>query len=114
MYNDSALLLQLGDRIRACRLQKGWTQADLAEYSDCNVSYMGSIERGERTPSFLFLYRLCHALDLPMDTLVQHLVPTNSDSQFPEKVYSLVSKLPVEKQKAFYQFTLRMLHLMNT
>ena len=40
----------IGDRIRAYRNQKGWSQEYLAEKADVHHTYIGQLERGEKTP----------------------------------------------------------------
>jgi transcriptional regulator with XRE-family HTH domain len=46
--SSHALLAQLGKRIRALRLQKGWTQTDLAVHLELNRGHISDIERGKR------------------------------------------------------------------
>ena len=38
----------IGDRIRAYRNQKGWSQEYLAEKADVHHTYIGQLERGEK------------------------------------------------------------------
>ena len=40
----------IGDRIRAYRNQKGWSQEYLAEKADVHHTYIGQLERSEKTP----------------------------------------------------------------
>ena len=41
---------QLGDRIRAARVAKGWTQTQLAG-TEISVGYVSRIESGQRRPN---------------------------------------------------------------
>ena len=48
----------LGTRLRAQRLQHGWTLADLSKLMHCSPSHILRIERDESLPSLPFLARL--------------------------------------------------------
>ncbi|MBL8481747.1 MAG: helix-turn-helix transcriptional regulator [Rhodocyclaceae bacterium] len=60
----SDLLLRFGLALRRSRRAKGWSQERLAEMADLNRSYLGEIERGEKTPSLVTLAKLAAALEL--------------------------------------------------
>jgi transcriptional regulator with XRE-family HTH domain len=61
----------LGQRLRAARLARGLTQAQLATIVTVNVSYLGRLESGRsRTPSFVLLGALAAALDVSPTWLV--------------------------------------------
>lgn len=51
-----------GNRVRALRLQKGWSQERLAEEANLGRSFAGSIERGEKDLRMKTLCKLCDAL----------------------------------------------------
>lgn len=53
-----------GKHIRALREERQWTQAQLAEHSGLDVSYISQIERGRRDPSLTSLRSLAHAFTL--------------------------------------------------
>jgi transcriptional regulator with XRE-family HTH domain len=53
-----------GRRIRALRDERQWTQAQLAEHSGLDVSYISQIERGRRDPSLSSLRALSRAFSL--------------------------------------------------
>ena len=47
----------IGDRIRAYRNQKGWSQEYLAEKADVHHTYIGQLERSEKSPGrWVFLF----------------------------------------------------------
>ena len=62
-------LRRLGHRIRALRLERGWSQEEFALEVDLARSYMGGVERGERNISFINLARIAGALDVTLATL---------------------------------------------
>ena len=41
----------IADKIKAARLNKGMTQADVAKKSDLSVNFYARVERGETKPS---------------------------------------------------------------
>jgi len=60
----------LGDKIRALRAQRGWTQGDLAGKSGIAQKYVSALERGQRTnPSREVVQNLADALGVPVSTL---------------------------------------------
>lgn len=56
------VLKELGSRIRQERLAQNLTQEDLADLSNLDRSYIGSIERGKRNISFLVFCEIARAL----------------------------------------------------
>ncbi|WP_370511421.1 helix-turn-helix domain-containing protein [Paenibacillus amylolyticus] len=44
----SEFSITVGNRIRALRKQRGWTQEQLAEKANLHYSYLSSLERGGR------------------------------------------------------------------
>ena len=61
---------RLGQRIREERLRLHLTQAQLAEDIDISDTYMGSIERGERSLTLDTLVRLVNRLGVTVDYLL--------------------------------------------
>ncbi len=54
-----------GSNVRRLREALGLTQADLAEASELDRSYIGGVERGERNPALNAIVRLSSALNVP-------------------------------------------------
>lgn len=64
-------LRQLGHRIRLARKSKSLTQEELAEKAGLSTTYIGRLERGEKTPSVQTLVILAESLGIsPLDLLV--------------------------------------------
>lgn len=59
---ERALLVAFGRRIRAHRLELGYSQERLAHEADLHRTYVGGVERGERNLSLLHVTRLAAAL----------------------------------------------------
>jgi transcriptional regulator with XRE-family HTH domain len=59
-----------GNVVRNVRKGYEWTQEDLAERSGLTTTYVGQVERGDKTPSLTVVLKLAHALNvLPSELL---------------------------------------------
>ena len=65
---------RLGERIREERLRLNLTQSSLAEDIDISDTYMGAIERGERSLTLDTLVRLVNRLGVTIDYLLSDYV----------------------------------------
>ncbi len=61
------LYSEIGRRIRARRVELRLTQEKLAEMAGISASFVGHLERAEKTPSVDTLARLCVCMRLSMD-----------------------------------------------
>jgi transcriptional regulator with XRE-family HTH domain len=66
----NAECVQLGNRIRALRHKKGFSQEGFADRADLHRTYLGGLERGERNPTLTVLVRVAKALSVPVSKLV--------------------------------------------
>jgi transcriptional regulator with XRE-family HTH domain len=71
---------KLGQRIKEERLNLGLTQEKLAEDIDISISYMGQIERGERSLTLNTLISLVNRLGITIDYLLQDYTKTSNDN----------------------------------
>ncbi|MDD5387762.1 MAG: helix-turn-helix transcriptional regulator [Gallionellaceae bacterium] len=69
----ASVLSELGNRIRAERKGRGWTQEELAAKAGIDRSYIGGVERGERNLTFTVLCGICFALECDVATLTKNL-----------------------------------------
>lgn len=53
---------KVSDAVKSLRLDKGFTQEDLAFCADLSVSHLSKVERGITSPTVKTLYRLAQAL----------------------------------------------------
>lgn len=88
----------LGERIREERRKLGLTQAQLAEAVDISDTYMGSIERGERSLTLDTLVRLVNRLGVTVDYLLADSVPDN-DSNIMEQFKQIIDKQPMGRKQ---------------
>ena len=89
---------RLGERIREERHKLGLTQAQLAEAVDISDTYMGSIERGERSLTLDTLVRLVNRLGVTVDYLLADSVP-DSDSNIMEQFKQIIDGQSIERKQ---------------
>lgn len=89
---------RLGKRIREERRRLNLTQAQLAEEIDISDTYMGSIERGERSLTLDTLVRLVNRLGVTVDYLLCDSV-TNTDSNILEQFKQIIDCQPLERKQ---------------
>lgn len=70
----------LGKRIREERIRVGLTQEQIAEYINVSTTYIGFIERGERSVTLEKLILLAECFHVTIDSLIHDNMPTESDS----------------------------------
>lgn len=61
---DSETKIHFGQRLKALRITRGYSQEGLALASGLDRSYIGGVERGERNISLLNIYKLSKSLNL--------------------------------------------------
>jgi transcriptional regulator with XRE-family HTH domain len=61
----------IGNWIRDQRKARGWTQAQLAEYSGVKLSYLKQLEIGERNPGTKILAGLANAFQVPVEVVLR-------------------------------------------
>jgi transcriptional regulator with XRE-family HTH domain len=89
---------KLGKRIREERLRLKLTQAQLAEDIEISDTYMGAIERGERSLTLDTLVRLVNRLGVTVDYLLSDSV-SDSDSNIMEQFKQVVDRQPLERKQ---------------
>lgn len=72
---------QLGKRIGTARKDRGLTAQQLAEQLGTNAAYLRQIECGVKTPSVGLPVRICNALQVSPDYLLQDLLEEPSSAQ---------------------------------
>ncbi len=71
-------LRTLGSRVRASRVAKGWTQAELAG-EEISVGYVSRIESGSRRPNLAVLTSLAARLGTPIEQLLRGVTASQYD-----------------------------------
>ena len=84
-----------GKRIKEARNKAHFTQEVLAEKADIAVTYLGEIERGEKTPSLDVLISLAESLEVSCDYLLRDSVESGAvyvDADISSKLSGLTRK----------------------
>ena len=89
---------RLGKRIREERRKLNLTQAQLAESIDISDTYMGAIERGERSLTLDTLVRLVNRLGVTVDYLLADSV-SDSDANIMEQFKQIMDQQPLERRQ---------------
>ena len=89
---------RLGKRIREERQRLNLTQAQLAEEINISDTYMGAIERGERSLTLDTLVRLANRLGVTVDYLLSDYV-SDTDSNIVEQFKQIIDCQPLERKQ---------------
>ena len=87
--------ITFGKRIKDVRKKVKYTQEILAEKADIAVTYLGEIERGEKTPSLEVLINIANSLGVSCDYLLRDNVIAGSvyvDADISQKLSALTHK----------------------
>lgn len=98
----------IGKRIRYYRENKKWTQEYFAEKIGLSLTYIGMIERGEKTPRLETFINIANALDVSADMLLVDVINTGytvKTSILSEKI----DKLPKKDREKIYAVITAML-----
>ena len=86
-------------RLKRLRVQRGWSQEELAQRADCDRIGILHYERGLRVPTIYVAQRIAVALGLPMEDVWQkddgelaHNLPRGRKHDRPEEVSLAVSE----------------------
>lgn len=89
---------KLGERIREERRHLGLTQAQLAESIDISDTYMGAIERGERSLTLDTLVRLVNRFGVTIDYMMAESV-SDTDSHIIDQFKQIIDRQPLERKQ---------------
>lgn len=88
----------IGKRIRDIRIEKRLTQEDIADYADVNVSHISNIENNKVKISLTLLIKVCNALGVSLDFLLQNEY-SNPSSGIETELIHILKDMPLEKQE---------------
>ena len=92
---------ELGRRIRAERTAKKMTQEELAERAGLHPTYIGQVERGEKTVASL--EKIVEGLEISFSDLFENIQPPTKPAGYAMQCYDKISAYPNETQKQFYE-----------
>ncbi|MCD7835561.1 MAG: helix-turn-helix transcriptional regulator [Lachnospiraceae bacterium] len=100
--NTSEITVIIGQRLRARRLELGYSQSLASEKADLHPTYIGQLERGEKNATIVSIEKLCTALDLPMEELFANIAAPSSPYRSAQKCYDLIVNQPIEEHERIY------------
>lgn len=89
----------LGKRIREERIRIGLTQEQVAEYIDVSTTYIGFIERGERSVTLEKLALLAQCFHVTIDSLLYEQSSEKSAKSVDEQLFSLWESASLDEKK---------------
>ena len=90
----------LGKRLRQSRIQKGYTQQELAKKADIGTVYLGEIERGIKMPSLNIFIKIIEALDISADYILRDALSSGGTYIFDEITDQLKDLTPQQRKTA--------------
>jgi transcriptional regulator with XRE-family HTH domain len=82
MKSDRELYLQsFATNLRTLRKAKGYTQERLAYEATLSYKYLQELEGSKKCPSLIIVIRLCIALDVSLDEIVEDLSKLRKDTK---------------------------------
>ncbi|OLR63927.1 hypothetical protein BHF69_03660 [Anaerostipes sp. 992a] len=89
----------IGERLRAKRMEHGWSQEYTAEKAGLHPTYIGQLERGEKNATLESVEKICIALQYPMEHLFVHIVTTNFEDPVASECYQIICQQSLQDQK---------------
>jgi transcriptional regulator with XRE-family HTH domain len=93
----NSIYMEIGERIKLLRHQKGMTQGDLSEKADISIAFLSFVESGKRKGSLDTYHHLATALGLGLDELFKNL----KEDKVPRG--AKIADLSVAESKAVYK-----------
>jgi len=88
----------IGKRIKDVRIEKRLTQDYLADYANVNVSHISNIENNKVKISLTLLIKVCNALGVSIDYLLQNEY-SNPASGIETELIHVLKDMPIDKQE---------------
>lgn len=107
IFRKDYLMPTFGKKVRELRLERGWTQQELADASDCSKPYISRIETEDSSFSFKSAEKIARALDKPLALLLYPDLPIDLIDET-EEFLQLFSRLPPDRREIAYRAVLAM------
>ena len=106
------ITVEIGNRIRYHRTRQKISQEKLSEYSDLHPTYIGQLERGEKTPSIETLYKIAQGLHISLSTLVEGIEDfAEPADNFAYKSFQLIERQTPKNQEHLYYIVQQILKM---
>ncbi|MFC4596860.1 helix-turn-helix domain-containing protein [Cohnella hongkongensis] len=105
------ITLFVGDNIRTLRKERGLSQEQLALKAGMNTSYIGQVERGEKSATIDSLDKIAKALDIELEQLFRFDVNVSERKTMTvlEKINYELGGRTEKEQEEVYQFIKQLL-----
>lgn len=90
----------LGQRIREARVQKAYSQQELAQKADMGKVYLSEIERGIKMPSLYSFIKIIEALDISADSILRDELSSGSPFVYDGLLQKLNGLTPQQRTAA--------------
>lgn len=90
----------LGKRIREARIEKHYTQQQLAELAGIGQMYLGEIERGTKMPSLKSFIKIIETLDVSADYVLRDELSSGENYIYDEITQKLKGLSPKQRKAA--------------
>ncbi|GGG74830.1 helix-turn-helix domain-containing protein [Paenibacillus radicis (ex Gao et al. 2016)] len=102
----------IGENIRNLRKERGLSQEQLALRAEINASYMGQVERGEKSPTVDVLGKIAGALNCPLELIVNSAPPKamEAGNSYADKIAYQMNGLTLKEQEAVYKLVKQLIH----
>ncbi|MCD1259744.1 helix-turn-helix transcriptional regulator [Paenibacillus athensensis] len=107
----SQISMVVGENIRVLRQNRGLSQEKLALRASINTSYIGQVERGEKSPTIDTLEKIATALEVTVQDLFKpnEVGSIKVNFGFIEKVTYEMQRRPAWEQEEIYHFVRKLL-----
>ncbi len=92
----------IGERLRQRRLSLGYSQETTSEKAGLHPTYIGQLERGEKNATLESIYKVCVALNYPLDELFEKIVLGDGKESYANKCYSLITTQSAKEQELIF------------
>ena len=100
IMSNTDINLSVGKHIRKLRMQRGWSQEELAYQSKLTSAHSGHIERGEQNPTLETLSKIAGGLQVEIQDLFNHTPASIHNSSNLQWAWfqRRLERLPLEQQ----------------
>ncbi|TCT23860.1 helix-turn-helix protein [Thiobaca trueperi] len=95
--------MSLGENVRSLRHSKGWSQAQLSEYSGIRIQHLSRIEQDQGDLKISTVYKLIDAFGCTANALLMNPTPGTKSGAVLSLIFNRVSELPEEKQEPLFE-----------
>lgn len=90
--------LTFGKRVKSLRTAKKLSQEKLAELSGLHSTYIGQIERGEKSPTIESIYKISEGLNISLSDFFKNVDCKTNEKTYADQIYNELLSLPEKKQ----------------